>query len=336
MMKKISVIIPVYNVEKYVEKCIQSVLQQEACHEIIIIDDGSKDNSYQICVNYAQQYSHIKLIHTENRGLSAARNLGIELAEGEYIQFVDSDDFLPNEEVLKNIQYIIHNCEPDIIVGRTIFFNHNLQQCTGEDRLFARPGLVEGNVFDTMVNEQFFWIQSYAVTKIVKKQFIIQNQLFFEEGIFHEDDLWIGQCLATNPKIYLTNDIIYGVRRRDDSIMRTHNPEWIYRKACSKLRVSYELCKLLVTKDVEPVTKDVIMRNYISFYIDGAKKYRQIDDKKIFLKELSRYKGVLAFAKYTTSRNLKTLYLLSRCSPICFWTWLILKRYKVANEEGIS
>ena len=91
--KLISVIIPVYNVEKYLRRCVESVLNQTYVNlEIILVDDGSLDKSKSICDEFAQKYERVKVIHKKNGGLSSARNAGIELATGEYIGFVDSDD----------------------------------------------------------------------------------------------------------------------------------------------------------------------------------------------------------------------------------------------------
>ena len=101
---KLSLIIPVYNVEKYLEECLDSVIMQIIVDmEIILIDDGSKDNSGKICDKYAEKYNFIKVVHKKNEGVSVARNTGIKMAQGNYIFFLDSDDMLaPN--ILKKIE----------------------------------------------------------------------------------------------------------------------------------------------------------------------------------------------------------------------------------------
>lgn len=104
--KLISVIVPVYNVEKYLSKCIDSILAQTYKNlEIILVDDGSPDNCPKICDEYAKKDNRIKVIHKENGGLSAARNVALDIAKGEYIGFVDSDDFIAEDmyEVLYNL-----------------------------------------------------------------------------------------------------------------------------------------------------------------------------------------------------------------------------------------
>jgi len=94
-MKKTSVIVPVYNAEKYLDKCIQSILNQDYKNiEVILIDDGSLDNSGNICDEYAKVDSRVKVVHKKNGGVSSARNCGIDIATGEFIMFVDSDDYI--------------------------------------------------------------------------------------------------------------------------------------------------------------------------------------------------------------------------------------------------
>jgi glycosyltransferase involved in cell wall biosynthesis len=107
-MSLFSIIIPVYKVEKYLDECVQSVLSQSFTdYECILVDDGSPDNCPQICDEYAKKYEQIKIIHKENGGLSDARNVGILQASGEYIVFLDSDDYLADNNTLQNLSVII-------------------------------------------------------------------------------------------------------------------------------------------------------------------------------------------------------------------------------------
>ena len=96
----ISIIIPIYNVEKYMEKCLNSVVNQTYNNiEIILIDDGSKDKSREICDNYAKKDNRIKVVHKENNGVSSARNTGIDMSKGKYITFIDSDDYIDTDYI---------------------------------------------------------------------------------------------------------------------------------------------------------------------------------------------------------------------------------------------
>ena len=114
MDKKLSFVLPVYKVEQYLRQCLDSILTQatEEC-EVVLVDDGSPDNSGVICDEYAAKYSNVKVKHIPNGGNSAARNLGVDLAEGEYICFVDSDDYIDAEAVPKMLDWI-HQEEADV------------------------------------------------------------------------------------------------------------------------------------------------------------------------------------------------------------------------------
>ena len=126
-MISISIIVPVYKVEIYVSKCIRSIIEQENCGaslECIIVDDGSPDNSmteiHSIVNQYKGNINFIFLKHDNNKGLSAARNTGIDVAHGDYIMFVDSDDWLPTNSILKFVEILQNNPHVDLVIGNRI------------------------------------------------------------------------------------------------------------------------------------------------------------------------------------------------------------------------
>ena len=130
MEKKVSVIIPVYNVEKYLKECIQSVLRQTYKNlEIILVDDGSKDNSGNICDEYAKRDERIKVIHKKNGGLSDARNAGIDICTGEYIAFLDSDDFI-EEDMYEFLVKNLEKAKADISICQVYYVYKNAKQTT--------------------------------------------------------------------------------------------------------------------------------------------------------------------------------------------------------------
>ena len=122
-----SIIIPVYNVEKYLNECVDSVLNQKNVdYEIILVDDGSTDNSGQICDEYVKNHSNISVIHKQNGGASDARNIGIEEAEGDYILFIDSDDKIEKNSLSKINEVIINQKFPDIVMLEVYkYFDNN-------------------------------------------------------------------------------------------------------------------------------------------------------------------------------------------------------------------
>ena len=110
-----SVVIPVYNAEKYLSRCLDSILAQKGTFEIIAVNDGSKDKSLQILQDYAKKHSNIRIINQKNQGVSAARNTGMAVAENEYITFIDADDWL-ERDVFKKISKILKQDNPDIVL----------------------------------------------------------------------------------------------------------------------------------------------------------------------------------------------------------------------------
>ena len=129
-MAVISVIVPVYKVEKFLDRCINSIIQQTFTNlEIILVDDGSPDRSGEICDDYVSRFKKFKVIHKENKGVSNARNKGIELSQGEYLLFVDSDDFL-SETYLSSIYSVIEKSNPSVVVNSSYYiYSQNSYFC---------------------------------------------------------------------------------------------------------------------------------------------------------------------------------------------------------------
>jgi glycosyltransferase len=185
-----SIIIPVYNVEKYLNQCIDSVLAQEFTdYEVILVDDGSTDGSSAICDEYVQKYNQIKVIHKTNGGLSDARNFGIKEAQGDYLIFLDSDDFWNGATILYEINKIIKKENPDLIItGYTLYFSEHNKKLSTDFSLVKE--LTTDFIKDSyyLVNNNIY--EFLACNKIVKRNIIINNNIFFPKGKFSEDMPW--------------------------------------------------------------------------------------------------------------------------------------------------
>lgn len=189
MNPKISVIIPVYNVEKYLDECVNSVLAQNfQDYEIILVNDGSTDNSGKICDAYAEKYSQIKVVHKENGGLSDARNFGIKNAHGKYLMFLDSDDFWDGNNHLFNISKIIEKDYPDLILyGLTFYYGDKFTIPFDFTKYkFTNNSFIEQSKYLIIDNKYGF----YACNKIVKRNIILDNNLFFIKDRLGEDMPW--------------------------------------------------------------------------------------------------------------------------------------------------
>ena len=182
-----SIIVPIYNVERYLEQCIESVLAQDyQNYELILVDDGSPDNSIDICAKYAKQYSNIVFIHKINGGVSDARNAGIQIARGEYLMFLDSDDYWEGTTILSDLQNIITENNPDVIFNymSSVYPDKIVNHYINRDKLI---GSFKEDFQDLYQDGIYL---GFPFTKIMKRELILKNQLFFIKGRTFEDVIW--------------------------------------------------------------------------------------------------------------------------------------------------
>ena len=180
----ISVIVPVYNVEKYLKKCIQSIINQTYKNlEIILVDDGSSDNSGKICDEFAQKDNRIKVIHKTNGGLSDARNAGLDVMSGEWVSFVDSDDFV-SPYYIENLHYLVNKYDVDMAITSFVrFFNENTKlssnKISNQEVLIHNPD----EAIKNMLYGKYYSVS--ACFKIYKKDLFYNNR--FTKGKIYED-----------------------------------------------------------------------------------------------------------------------------------------------------
>lgn len=223
MEKSLSIIVPVYKVENYLTKCIESLLHQDISsdeYEIILIDDGSPDKCGSICDEYAARYDNISVIHQTNQGLSVARNTGIDAAKGEYIQFVDSDDFLePN--VLGSL---IRTAEAnDLDILRFNYQNINELGEVFEPNKQSKPFVdFSSSVCDgrTFLNERLGYA-CYACQFIIKSALFSGHTNLFKSGIYFEDTEWAPRILLQCKRVSSTENIVYNYLVRVGSITKS-------------------------------------------------------------------------------------------------------------------
>lgn len=207
----LSVIIPVYKVENYLRYCVESVIGQELKNiEIILVDDGSPDSCPEICDEYSEKYAFVKVLHKENGGLSSARNAGLEIAVGEYIMFLDSDDWWNPEANMQEILKTVGR-NPDV----EMFLLTSLDYIEG-DGYYKRKehenlkkidiSSIESYYRDLLANGN---LEVHAATKILKRDFLIKNSLVFKKGIISEDNEWILRLLRCLRKVMIIDEPIY-------------------------------------------------------------------------------------------------------------------------------
>lgn len=215
----LSIIVPIYNVEKYLRKCIDSIVGQDYENaEIILIDDCSSDCSLEIAESY-KDVQNLKIIKKEhNSGLSDTRNIGLKESTGEYILFLDSDDYLEDNCLVKIEKIIKENNEPSIIY---FGFYEEFEETDQKNRMYGfvseKNKLYKSR--DFMLSElKQRNLYAAACFGIYKRELIISNSIYFESGILHEDELWTPQVIMKADTIFTSDYIYYHYLRRTNSI----------------------------------------------------------------------------------------------------------------------
>lgn len=250
---KLSLVIPVYNVEKYLTCCLDScVLQKNVAlnedYEIICIDDGSTDTSKDILDDYERKYG-VRVLHYQNAGVSAARNKGMKMTKGEYIWFIDSDDYIAYDAVSLFFQ-MMHDNPSDI-------YRFSFKKVMESEKVIVSYG----GQLEPILAEQ--WNQgraeSYVWTYIIKKSVLVEHNLSFEEGVIFEDIIWQTSFWAKGltPKYY--GNILYFYRNRSGSIVHTRNAE-LYMHSMMKMQEVYG--ELLHQEDVLEIRKVELENKY--------------------------------------------------------------------------
>ena len=216
----VSIIIPIYKVADYVEKCLLSALNQTYAQiEIILINDATPDNSMEVINNVLKNHptdKEIRIInHKINKGLSAARNTGINASKGKYIFFLDGDDWLAMDCIEKQL-IIAEKGNVDIVIGDGAFIGENPRISKWWDFNFLPDYLYDKRAIQKVYFSNKLYMMAW--NKLIKKDFIINNQLFFKEDIIHEDDLWSYNLILVINSIGISKDTTYFYQLRENAI----------------------------------------------------------------------------------------------------------------------
>lgn len=218
MTTLVSIIIPIYKVELYLRRCLDSIVNQTYTNlEIILVDDGSPDRCPKICDEYAERDKRIKVIHKENGGLSDARNAGLDICKGEYISFIDSDDWV-NEKYVESLINTAIKEKADIAISENI----RTDGIITKDSIF--PNTTSYTSKDALIhlftqNHDAFTI---SCGKLYKKSLF--TTLRFPLGKYHEDEFTTYILFYNSKKIVYTSEILYYYYQRADSIVSTRHP----------------------------------------------------------------------------------------------------------------
>lgn len=233
---KVSIVVPIYNVEKYIDRCLNSIIKSIINYnniEILLIDDGSTDNSKKKIDEYTKKYNFIKAFYKKNGGLSDARNYGLIKSSGDYVIFVDSDDEV-NPIFFNRIIGELQKSNSEVVLWDAIIIDENGKKIDSSlNDYYMHKGLKNNNIYNgiELINIQLK-AQSDLVTTVwlgaYKKDFIIRRQLFFEKGLLHEDEMWTIKVFLNANKVEYINKKAYMYRQRQNSIMNKKDKD--YRK----------------------------------------------------------------------------------------------------------
>lgn len=214
---RFSIIIPVYMVENTLQRCVESAV--EVCtedDEILLVDDGSPDRSGEIAEELAGNYSGIRVIHKKNGGLSDARNAGLRAAKGEYVVFLDSDDYFDSEE------FVSFRKSAEAFPNIQIYYCDVLRLCQGVTHRMSRKNIKYGQVY---AGSDFFRAElsggkfrAMAQSGVYSRKFLLDNQLFFKEGILHEDEEWSPRVLLVAKSVMCLQESFYRYEIHSGSI----------------------------------------------------------------------------------------------------------------------
>lgn len=276
---ELSIIVPIYNVENYLRECLESLYNiKNIKKEIILVNDGSKDGSLKIIKEFEEKYAFItKVIDKKNGGLSDARNVGAELAKGDYIYFIDSDDFVDSLK-LEEIFFEGKQEKADVIKGNGVYLkkDETIEAFDGER---IPNGFYEGREIIKLLHKNKT-IRAEVWLSIYKNKFLKKNNITFEKGLIYEDMIFSYKVWLSSNKIFYKDIKFYYYRLREGSIMSSGlNKE--------KFKHKLKNCKLLL-KEVKKKNVNISEINslIVNIVLIGIIKFRYYD--KFLINELSK------------------------------------------------
>lgn len=255
---RVSVIIPVYNTEKYLEKCLDSVAGQSYKNmEIILVDDGSQDGSPEICNRYATDDPRILVIHQSNGGLSHARNVGMQKATGEFIMFIDSDDYWRDDSVVQKLMDRVKLTHADVTSFSFAKFEEGKDALTSYFKMNrSMPPHLSRDDQLAFLSEHGLYIAS-AWNKLIRRS-LLNEDMQFHEGVYSEDIDWCARLLIKAKNFDYIHDVLYCYRQHNTSISHS-----ITNKKCLDLANGILACMSLIEQTNG--ASGVALKSYTAF-----------------------------------------------------------------------
>ena len=312
---KLSIVVPIYNVADYLPKCIDSLLNQNLAHtdyEIILVDDGSADRSGQIADEYACANENIRVIHQQNSGLSMARNAGVAVAQGDYVQFVDSDDYLePN--VLRTVVDALYRSATDVLVVQYRYVDADYEP--------VAPYKDSGRVVPacSCVCHGETYLQTYQDYRCYAVQYIIRRKLAqqcaFTAGIYFEDTEWVPRLLASAERVTSVDTVVYNYLMRQGSITQSVSEEKKRKVIDDKINLIVALQRQMVDKPDKRWHKGMIAHPVLS--VLGCIVADFYAERAVYL-HLLRQNHVYPLSYFHATRRVRRKLFLINLSPDLF------------------
>lgn len=317
---KCSIVIPIYNVENYIENCLRSVVQQKGCDlECVLVDDGSKDRSMEVVNSFLENYKgnvDFKIVsYGENRGQSVARNTGIKEASGEYLFFLDSDDELAPDAMITFMRYMEKFGRVDFFVGNFEVVGSYAHSGLRSKEFVNSP---QDILFSYMKNE--WYVMPWG--KLICREFLLQNNLWFMEGLLNEDELFSFQFAMAASTMVTVKENVYRYIVRSNSLTSNKGERnfkdyvWILaenmrlvqqRIPASEMQSFY----LYFTSSCYGYVMSILTSNNLTF-----------SQKKVLMKKMQELLPLVSLMKQTDTVKTKLEHIILR-SPFCFVFFVI-------------
>lgn len=312
-----SIIVPVYNVEKYLNECVDSILSQTYTDfELILVDDGTKDNSGVICDEYAQKDARVKVIHQENAGQAVARNTGTDIAQGEYVLYLDSDDYICDNEFLSKLSQKTKDKTEVILFGYKKFFESN--KSFGKDvcEYPSLQGESPEKVIALLLQSDMY--MGCPWNKTIRRAFLEQNQIRFVPGMISEDSDWYLQ-VVTRAKTYdSVNEAFVVYRQREDST--SHAPK--LKSLTDNLHILETWSSRFNEYDISAELKTLLTSVLARYYANMLVLYTRFPNKDV-KPYYKRVKALKYLLKHSKTKRAKCIRIVSSIVGLRFSLWMI-------------
>ena len=270
---KLSIIVPVFQVEEYLERCVDSLLDQNdfSDYEIILVDDGSADESGRMCDEYLLKCDRIKVVHKQNGGQASARNIGLWMASGEYIQFVDSDDFIISDCLMGIVNSATEqNADIRCFDFKYVYDGYQIKDNDMHNHI---DGVVGGREYLKINLTKKTMLMSPCMY-MFRRDIVARNDIRFIEGRYHEDEEWVPRLFYHADRVYQGDEYVYGYCIRGNSTTTSCSNN---RKAALDLIANCELLSIFIRAIEDHELRELLENNTVTLALSAYYKGKLID-----------------------------------------------------------